>query len=127
MEIREGGDIVVAFDDNLTKVQMRGTSAVAGPERDGFNFDRVFPMGTKQQEVFDYGVKGCVLTWPDPCLHFALTDYLPSKALLKVRTGFKYSGCSSNLSFRFGKQMSWMGTTEPCLPMVKPALERHSQ
>ena len=26
-------------------------------KRDGFTFDRIFPPGTKQHEVFDYGVK----------------------------------------------------------------------
>lgn len=40
---------------------MRSAEATAGPERNGFNFDRVFPMGTKQQEVFDYGVKEYVV------------------------------------------------------------------
>lgn len=36
---------------------MRSTAVGSGPEKDGFTFDRVFPMGTKQHEVFDYGVK----------------------------------------------------------------------
>ncbi|KAI0093926.1 kinesin heavy chain [Irpex rosettiformis] len=58
IEAREGGEIVVAFDENLTTVQMRSVSS--GPERDGFTFDRVFPPGTKQQEVFEYGVKDTV-------------------------------------------------------------------
>lgn len=57
LELREGGDIVVAFDENLQTVQMKNSQAVSGPEKDGFTFDRVFPMGTKQHEVFDYGVK----------------------------------------------------------------------
>jgi kinesin family member 5 len=57
IELREGGEIVVAFDDGLTTVQMKNAAAVSGPEKDGFTFDRVFPMGTQQQEVFDYGVK----------------------------------------------------------------------
>lgn len=48
---------MVAFDDNLTTVQMRSAQVNSGPERDGFTFDRVFPPGTKQQEVFEYGVK----------------------------------------------------------------------
>lgn len=48
---------MVAFDENLQTVQMKNSQAVSGPEKDGFTFDRVFPMGTKQHEVFDYGVK----------------------------------------------------------------------
>ncbi|KAH7889680.1 P-loop containing nucleoside triphosphate hydrolase protein [Phlebopus sp. FC_14] len=60
LELREGGEIVVAFDDNLQTVQMRNSQAVSGPEKDGFTFDRVFSMGTKQHEVFDYGVKDIV-------------------------------------------------------------------
>jgi len=54
LEIREGGEIIVAFDDNLQTVQLKTTVA----EKDGFTFDRVFPMETKQHEVFDYGVSG---------------------------------------------------------------------
>jgi kinesin family protein 5 len=58
LEIREGGEIVVSFDDNLQTVKVRSASQSQGPEKDGFTFDRVFPMGTKQHEVFDYGVRG---------------------------------------------------------------------
>jgi kinesin family member 5 len=47
----------VAFDDNLQSVQMKSAMLSTGPEKDGFTFDRVFPMATKQFEVFDYGVK----------------------------------------------------------------------
>ncbi|KAG5642963.1 hypothetical protein DXG03_001845, partial [Asterophora parasitica] len=60
IEAREGGEICVGFDDNLQTVQMRSTAVGSGPEKDGFTFDRVFPMGTKQHEVFDYGVKDIV-------------------------------------------------------------------
>ncbi|KAF8894635.1 kinesin heavy chain [Infundibulicybe gibba] len=60
IETREGGEIVASFDDNLQSVQMRSAQLASGPERDGFTFDRVFPMGTKQLEVFDYGVKDIV-------------------------------------------------------------------
>ncbi|KAL0946872.1 hypothetical protein HGRIS_013038 [Hohenbuehelia grisea] len=60
IEAREGGEIVASFDDNLQSVQMRSAQLAMGPERDGFTFDRVFPMGTKQHEVFDYGVKDIV-------------------------------------------------------------------
>ena len=57
VETREGGDIVVEFDENLKSVRLRSAQVMAGPEKDGFTFDRVFPPGTKQHEVFDYGVK----------------------------------------------------------------------
>jgi kinesin family member 5 len=57
IELREGGEIVVSFDENWQTVHMKSAQLASGPERDGFTFDRVFPMGTMQQEVFDYGVK----------------------------------------------------------------------
>ncbi|KAG8854748.1 hypothetical protein FRB91_003155 [Serendipita sp. 411] len=60
LELREGGEIVVAFDENLKTVQLRSAQLSTGPEKDGFTFDRVFPMGTNQYEVFDYGVKDIV-------------------------------------------------------------------
>ncbi|KAJ7774848.1 kinesin heavy chain [Mycena metata] len=60
IEAREGGEIVATFNDDLTTVQMRSNALGSGPEKDGFTFDRVFPMGTQQQEVFDYGVKDIV-------------------------------------------------------------------
>ena len=56
-EQREGGDIVVSFDENLQTVKVRSAQLSSGPEKDGFTFDRVFPPGMKQHEVFDYGVK----------------------------------------------------------------------
>ena len=62
LEKKEGGEIVVAFDDNLKTVQLRSMQLSNGPERDGFTFDRVFPPGTQQHEVFDYGVKEYVHT-----------------------------------------------------------------
>ena len=49
----------MSFDENLQTARMK--SAAAG-ERDGFTFDRVFPMATQQNEGFDYGVKECVMT-----------------------------------------------------------------
>ncbi|TFK76420.1 kinesin heavy chain [Pluteus cervinus] len=60
IETREGSDIVVGFAENLQTVQLRSAQLSNGPERDGFTFDRVFPMNTQQQEVFDYGVKDIV-------------------------------------------------------------------
>lgn len=60
---------MVAFNDDLTTVQLRSLQSSTGPDRDGFTFDRVFPMGTQQQEVFDYGVKECViLTFRFTCI-----------------------------------------------------------
>ncbi|KAN0133784.1 kinesin heavy chain [Lactarius tabidus] len=60
LEIREGSEVIVSFADNLQTVQLRSAQVSSGPEKDGFTFDRVFPMGTKQDEVFDYGVKEIV-------------------------------------------------------------------
>jgi kinesin family member 5 len=57
IEQREGSEIVVDFDENLATVHLRSSALSSGAEKDGFTFDRVFPMYTKQQEVFDYGVK----------------------------------------------------------------------
>ncbi|TCD71885.1 hypothetical protein EIP91_000017 [Steccherinum ochraceum] len=60
IEQREGGEIIVDFDENTRTVHLRSSQTVSGPEKDGFTFDRVFPPGTKQAEVFDYGVKDIV-------------------------------------------------------------------
>ncbi|KAF9532998.1 kinesin heavy chain [Crepidotus variabilis] len=60
IEQREGGEIVVSFAENLQTVSVRSAATMSGPEKDGFTFDRVFPMGTQQHEVFDYGVKDIV-------------------------------------------------------------------
>jgi kinesin family protein 5 len=32
----------------------------SGPEAGGFTFDRVFPMGTRQKDVFEFGIKETV-------------------------------------------------------------------
>ena len=56
--LREGGEVIASFDDNLHTVQLK--SNLSGPERDGFTFDRVFPMDAQQVEIFEYGVKECV-------------------------------------------------------------------
>ncbi|GJJ12132.1 hypothetical protein Clacol_006373 [Clathrus columnatus] len=60
LEQRENSEIVVSFDENLRTVKLRSAQLAQGPERDGFTFDRVFPMGTKQHEIFEYGVKDIV-------------------------------------------------------------------
>ena len=57
IEEREGGEIVVSFSENLQTVALRSAQVSSGPEKDGFTFDRVFPMQTKQHEIFEYGVK----------------------------------------------------------------------
>lgn len=60
IEKREGGEIVVDFDDNLQTVLLKSSNLSSGPEKDGFTFDRVFPMQTQQAEIFEYGVKDIV-------------------------------------------------------------------
>ena len=57
IEQREGGETIASFDDNYTTVAIRSAATSSGPEKDGFTFDRIFPPGAKQHEVFDYGVK----------------------------------------------------------------------
>ena len=64
IETREGGEVVVSFDDNLATVFMKSAALSSGPEKDGFTFDRVFPIETKQAEIFEYGVKECVVLKP---------------------------------------------------------------
>ncbi|CAO1616153.1 unnamed protein product [Sympodiomycopsis kandeliae] len=60
LELREGGDIVVDFDDgDDTTVKLKG-GPTSGPEAAGFTFDRCFPMNTRQQDVFEYGIKETV-------------------------------------------------------------------
>ena len=60
LELREGGDIVVEFDDGEnTTVKLKG-GPTSGPEANGFTFDRVFPMNTRQQDVFEFGIKETV-------------------------------------------------------------------
>ncbi|PWN30366.1 kinesin-domain-containing protein [Jaminaea rosea] len=60
LELKEGGDIVVEFDEGEnTTVKLRG-GPTTGPEANGFTFDRVFPMNTRQQDVFEFGIKETV-------------------------------------------------------------------
>lgn len=61
LEMREGGDIVVDFEgapdsDTMTNVKVKGAIAEGG----AFTFDKVFPMGTRQQDVFEFGIKETV-------------------------------------------------------------------
>ncbi|EPQ28666.1 uncharacterized protein PFL1_03969 [Pseudozyma flocculosa PF-1] len=60
LELREGGDIVVDFSDDGTLVKMTKGAGTSGPEANGFVFDRVFPMGTQQRDVFEFGIKETV-------------------------------------------------------------------
>lgn len=39
---------------------MKGQESMKGPDSQGFTFDRAFQMDTKQEEVFEYGVRGIV-------------------------------------------------------------------
>jgi hypothetical protein len=57
IETSHGGETIVTYAENLKTVQLRSMVGLAGPEKDGFVFDRVFPEGTPQHELFDYGVK----------------------------------------------------------------------
>lgn len=59
---------MVSFHENLQTTHLKSAQVSSGPEKDGFTFDRVFPMGTKQNEVFDYGVKEYVVVMPRHCL-----------------------------------------------------------
>ncbi|BGP55956.1 hypothetical protein JCM8202_005098 [Rhodotorula sphaerocarpa] len=61
LELREsGGESIVQIDEDGTNVKLRSQEAMKGPEAHGFTFDRVFQMETKQQEVFEFGVKDIV-------------------------------------------------------------------
>ena len=61
LELREaGGESIVQIDEDGTNVKLRSQEAMKGPEAQGFTFDRVFQMDTKQHEVFEFGVKDIV-------------------------------------------------------------------
>ncbi|KAH8914189.1 P-loop containing nucleoside triphosphate hydrolase protein, partial [Atractiella rhizophila] len=53
-------DIIVQIDDDRTTVKLKSQETMKGPDAAGFAFDRVFPMETQQEEVFEYGVRGIV-------------------------------------------------------------------
>jgi hypothetical protein len=50
----------VQFDEGFTTVQLKSQEALKGSDASGFTFDRVFGMQTRQEEVFEYGVRGIV-------------------------------------------------------------------
>lgn len=61
LELREAGnDPIVIINDEGNSVKLKSQEGMKGPDAAGFTFDRVFPMDTKQVEVFEYGVKGIV-------------------------------------------------------------------
>lgn len=61
LELKEtGGESIVAIDAEGTTVKMKGQESMKGPDSQGFTFDRAFQMDTKQEEVFEYGVRGIV-------------------------------------------------------------------
>ncbi|KIR37533.1 kinesin [Cryptococcus deuterogattii 99/473] len=60
MEIESKSEQCVDITEDHTAVQLRNKASLAGPEKDGFTFDRVFDTTTRQDEIFDWGVKGIV-------------------------------------------------------------------
>lgn len=42
--------------DTMTSVKVKGAAVEGG----AFTFDKVFPMNTRQQDVFEYGIKETV-------------------------------------------------------------------
>lgn len=72
LELREtGGESIVQIDEEGTNVKLRTQEGMKGPDAQGFTFDRVFQMDTKQEEVFEFGVKGIVDGASLPVLSFA--------------------------------------------------------
>ncbi|GAA5837885.1 hypothetical protein JCM11251_004689 [Rhodosporidiobolus azoricus] len=55
-----GGQSIVNIDEEGTTVKLSSQEGMKGPDAQGFTFDRVFQMETKQEEVFEYGIKGIV-------------------------------------------------------------------
>ncbi|KAG0145426.1 hypothetical protein CROQUDRAFT_658744 [Cronartium quercuum f. sp. fusiforme G11] len=61
LELKEAGnEPIVIINDEGNSVKLKSQEGMKGPDAAGFTFDRVFPMGTRQVEVFEYGVKGIV-------------------------------------------------------------------
>ncbi|KAG0259380.1 hypothetical protein DFQ27_004080, partial [Actinomortierella ambigua] len=55
LEIREGGQPIVSFDDNGQSVKVESKEYPGA-----FTFDRTFPSDSKQKEVFDYSISTIV-------------------------------------------------------------------
>lgn len=51
---------MVQIDDSGTTVKLKSQEGTKGPEANGFTFDRAFDIETKQEEVFEYGVRSIV-------------------------------------------------------------------
>ncbi|WWD15711.1 hypothetical protein CI109_100133 [Kwoniella shandongensis] len=60
MELESKSETCVDISDDASTVQLKNSTSLAGPEKDGFTFDRVFDTETRQAEIFDWGVKGIV-------------------------------------------------------------------
>ncbi|WVO17001.1 hypothetical protein L204_104687 [Cryptococcus depauperatus] len=60
MEIEAKSEPCIDISEDYTAVQMRNSTSLAGPEKDGFTFDRVFDTSTRQEDIFNWGVKGIV-------------------------------------------------------------------
>ncbi|BEI85414.1 hypothetical protein CcaverHIS002_0508150 [Cutaneotrichosporon cavernicola] len=60
MEVEAKSERCVAITDDSLTVAMKSAGSLAGPEKDGFTFDRVFDEQSRQQDIFDFGVKTIV-------------------------------------------------------------------
>jgi kinesin family member 5 len=60
LEIAENSEIIVQIDEDGTTVKLKSQEVMRGPDANGFTFDKVFPMETKQEEVFEFGVRGII-------------------------------------------------------------------
>ncbi|GMK55466.1 hypothetical protein CspeluHIS016_0205220 [Cutaneotrichosporon spelunceum] len=60
MEAEAKSERCVAITDDSLTVAMKSAGSLAGPEKDGFTFDRVFDEESTQQDIFDFGVKSIV-------------------------------------------------------------------
>ncbi|RXK39944.1 kinesin [Tremella mesenterica] len=60
LEREQRSEECITINDDNTTVYMKNSTALAGPEKEGFSFDRVFGTETEQEEIFDWGVKGIV-------------------------------------------------------------------
>ncbi|WRT66891.1 uncharacterized protein IL334_003854 [Kwoniella shivajii] len=60
METESRSETCMDISSDFTTVQLKNSTSLAGPEKDGFTFDRVFDTNTKQNDIFDWGVKGIV-------------------------------------------------------------------
>lgn len=60
METEAKSDKCIQISDDQQTAFMKNAASLAGPEKDGFSFDRVFDTDTKQEDIFDFGVKTIV-------------------------------------------------------------------